>query len=82
MEKAGFSKKTVYFIKGSDKNGEFQITRTYKEFVLLREKLTLRWPGCFIPPMPTKSIGNKDLELIHIRSRFINNFLKKLGSLP
>ena len=45
-------------IKGRDKNGEFQIGRTFRDFALLKEKLSLRWPGCFIAPMPTKTIGS------------------------
>lgn len=49
----------------------------------LREKLTQRWPGYVIPPMPnTTLIGNTVEENIKYREAFINNFLRKLSAIP
>jgi hypothetical protein len=76
------TKKTTYFVTGRDKTGQFEISRYYHEFVLLREKLLLRWPGCFIPPIPTKKFGNNPYELVLIRMRYLNNFLKGLCRTP
>jgi len=72
------NKKTTYTVTCRDRTGQFEITRYYHEFVLLREKLLLRWPGCFIPPIPTKKFGNNPYELVLIRMRFLNNFLRCL----
>ncbi len=45
---------TVYNIKGKDKEGTFDTYRRYNEFFALRETLVAKWPGCFIPPIPSK----------------------------
>jgi sorting nexin-1/2 len=81
-ETTGLNKKTTYAISCKDKSGSFEITRFYHEFVLLREKLLLRWPGCFIPSVPTKKFGNNPYELVLIRMKVLNNFLKYLSKVP
>jgi len=31
-----------------------------------------RWPGCYIPPIPSKQvIGNKDIKVVEDRRRFL-----------
>ena len=45
---------TTYHIQGGDNLGEFLIARRFKEFLLFREVLFSRYPGLYIPPMPSK----------------------------
>lgn len=49
-----FRKKTYYVISGSDPQGNFQISRRFKEFYLLRNVLIGCWPGFYIPKIPSK----------------------------
>lgn len=49
-----FRKKTLYTICGSDANGSFQIVRRYSEFFILRAVLVERWPGFYVPKIPSK----------------------------
>ena len=44
----------MYTIRGTDKDGSFEIYRRYSDFANLREVLLIRWPGCYIPPLPPK----------------------------
>ena len=44
----------AYEVKGEDKTGKFEGLRRYNEFYALREKLTARWPGIYIPMIPPK----------------------------
>lgn len=55
-----FTKYTAYIIKGHDKNGEINIYRRFSEFHALRTALVQRWPGCFVPSIPTKNILHKN----------------------
>lgn len=50
------SKYTVYNVKGSDKNGAFDVYRRFNEFFTLKEVMVTRWPGCFIPSIPAKEM--------------------------
>lgn len=43
-----------YLIKGEDKLGAFEANRRFNDFYNLRNVLVLRWPGCYIPPIPSK----------------------------
>lgn len=49
-----FGKKIYYTIVGSDKSGNFQVVRRYKEFFTLRSILVDAWPGFYIPKIPAK----------------------------
>lgn len=50
----GMKKHTEYLIKGHDSLGEINCYRRYSEFLIFREFLYNRYPGIFIPPVPTK----------------------------
>ena len=50
----GMKKHTEYLIKGHDSLGEINCFRRYSEFLIFREFLYNRFPGLFIPPVPTK----------------------------
>jgi sorting nexin-1/2 len=58
-------KHVAYQITGIDKNGVFQVSRRYNDFLLLREKITERWPGIYIPLLPEKKmVGNTDIGFV------------------
>lgn len=62
----------VFTIKGRDQNGEFEVERRYSDFLLFRNTLSQKWPGCFIPAIPSKKlIGNKEPAFIEERRRFL-----------
>jgi len=44
----------MFSVIGKDKNGEFEVARRYSEFDQLRKLMIKRWPGCYIPPLPSK----------------------------
>ena len=44
----------TYVIKGEDKLGTFEATRRFNDFFNLRNSLVSRWPGCYVPPIPSK----------------------------
>lgn len=61
-------KHVSYTVRGSDSFGDFDGPRRYKDFLALRNALILRWPGCYIPPIPPKkAIGNKDAKFVEER---------------
>ena len=51
---SGMKKHTVYLIKGHDSLGEIDCFRRYSEFLIFRDFLYSRYPGLYIPPIPTK----------------------------
>ena len=67
------------------------IFRRYSDFFSLREKLTERWPGVFIPNIPPKKTvvkftslkiyiqGNLDAKVIDSRVKLLNKFCLKLS---
>jgi sorting nexin-1/2/sorting nexin-4 len=48
----------------------------------MRGALIKRFPGCFIPSIPEKSISLIDDEIVNKRQRYLNDFLKRMASLP
>jgi hypothetical protein len=54
----------VYRVKGKDYNGEFEITRRFREFDALRKHLFLRFLGLYVPPIPEKKAMVKIRENI------------------
>ena len=50
----GMKKHTSYLIKGQDSLGEINCYRRYSEFLVFRDYLFARYPGLYIPPVPTK----------------------------
>lgn len=55
------NKFVVYKVHGLDDKGSFEVYRRYSDFEALRAALVLRWPGCYVPPVPPKkAVGNMD----------------------
>ena len=72
-------KYTIFNVKGSDQEGLFQVERRYSDFAHFRQALVQRWPGCYIPPIPSKKMfGNLDLKFVEERRRFLQYFCNKL----
>lgn len=72
----------VYTISGSDKDGPFEVFRRYSDFDNFRSVLILRWPGCFIPPIPSKKvIGNKETKFLEDRKRFLQYFMERIAEI-
>jgi hypothetical protein len=56
--------------------------RRYSEFDTLRSQMVERWPGCYIPAIPSKQfLGKTDTQTTLNRIRFLNEFLKKISTL-
>ena len=73
----------VYTVVGEDSHGRFEIQRRYKEFNLLRNVLSQRHPGLYVPPVPPKkSMGNTNQEFIEARCFYLNMFFKQLVRCP
>ena len=82
LMKDGFKKHQIYSVKGQDKIGNFEIFRTFKDFLEIRTILMKRWPGCYVPPLPQeKMIGNLNKENVEERSKYIEEFCRKLANL-
>lgn len=73
----------TYTVKGKDEDGDFEGSRRYNDFFHLRNSLVNRWPGTFVPAIPSKkAVGNKDDKYIEHRRYFLQRYLRKLGKLP
>jgi sorting nexin-1/2 len=77
-----FMKYVVYHVCGDDKNGPIDVYRRFNEFYKMRAALTKRFPGCFIPSIPVKSISIVDDEIANKRQRYLNDFVRKMSKLP
>ena len=76
-------KYTSYLIKGQDSLGEINCFRRYSEFLIFRDYLFARYPGLYIPPVPTKQAkGNMTPLFIEERQYYLNQFLIKMCELP
>lgn len=67
---------------GVDANGPFEIRRRYKEFNLLRTVLFQRYPGLYVPPIPSKKTMNKNQQFIEERCFYLNMFIKQVVRCP
>jgi hypothetical protein len=66
-----------YTVYGVLKRERFEIFRRYSDFDALRESLSERFPGMYIPPIPSKkAIGNKSSVFIEERCFMLNMFIK------
>lgn len=45
-----------YDVLGEDSRGKFNKKRRYNDFFALRNALSMRWPGFYIPQLPEKKI--------------------------
>lgn len=74
---------TEYTLKGIDEQGEFSVTRRYKEFYSLRNLLTKNWPGFFIPAIPPKvKLGKNDEDVVQERCYLFNRFMRHISEIP
>jgi len=77
-----FRKHTIYIIKGFENHGPIEVARRYRDFAMLREVLLIRWPGCYIPPLPPKNIFNKlEAQFILERRAGLDAFLQKISDI-
>jgi len=78
-----FQRHTVYVIKGFDDQGVLEISRRYSDFVKIRTTLVARWPGCYIPPLPSKNLlNNMEKAFIDERRKGLDAFLEKVAEIP
>lgn len=69
-----------YKVSGVDSDGPFEEARRYKEFFALRNVLSQRWPGIYIPAIPEKKlVGNKDEKFVEERRNLLERFMKELA---
>ncbi|CAI2359893.1 unnamed protein product [Moneuplotes crassus] len=67
----------AYTVKGYDMEGPFEGKRRYNDFFNLRNLLTARMPGIFIPPIPPKKMMfNKTDKFLEERGYFLQRFLQ------
>lgn len=49
----------------------------------MRSAIVNRWPGCFVPSIPAKNaLAKNDPSIIKKRTRYLNDFVKKIATLP
>ncbi len=73
-----FGKHIKYEVHGEDSIGAFDALRRYSEFWALRNSMTHRWPGIYIPAIPEKKVvGNKTDAFIEERRLLLEKFLKE-----
>ena len=77
-----FTDHVTYTVKGKDSIGSFECSRRYNDFFHLRNALVNRWPGTFVPKIPTKSSRKKDEKFIENRRYFLDRFMRKLEKQP
>lgn len=65
-----------YPITGCDSEGDIMIGRRYSLFFEFRIALCWKYPGLYVPPLPSKKVGgNKDDFTILERKHFLGLFL-------
>ena len=52
--KDGVQKYILYTVRGVDRKGSFEVLRRFSDFVSIRTALVSRWPGIYVPPVPSK----------------------------
>lgn len=69
-----------YSVSGVDMDGPFDEVRRYRDFFALKNGLTQRWPGIFIPALPEKKlVGNNDDKFVEERTNLLERFMKELA---
>jgi hypothetical protein len=78
-ELGGANKYWVYEIVGEDKFSSFKVCRRFSDFVVLKQALINRWPGCYSPSLPEKKfLGNNEIPFLEVRRTGLQNFLTTL----
>jgi hypothetical protein len=73
----------MYTVCGILKREKFEIFRRYSDFAVLRESLAERFPGLYVPPIPSKkAIGNTKQSFVEERCFLPNMFIKQLSRCP
>ena len=91
--KAKGSDHVVYKVTGVDlKTGKrFEVLRRYSEFEALREVFVTRWPGLYVPNVPTKRggmkkiadvLGNAGVASANERCFLLNLFFRQVARCP
>ena len=72
-----------YPVLGRDSLGPIECTRRFNNFYVLRQVFVLRYPGLYIPPIPSKKKvgGAKEEHVVRERQYFLDLFLKEVSSL-
>ncbi|EAR89416.2 PX-SNX-like domain protein (macronuclear) [Tetrahymena thermophila SB210] len=79
---SSISKYAMFTVSGKDRNGDFEIERRYSDFDQLRKLMLKRWPGCFIPPLPSKkAIGNTESGFLNERKKYLHTFCNRIAKL-
>jgi hypothetical protein len=74
------NKYVAYQVRGEDSLGSFESMRRYNEFFMLKNTISARWPGIYVPCIPPKkAVGNKDVLFIVERRYFLERFLKQIS---
>ena len=69
-----------YTVTGVDGDGEFEEVRRFSQFFTLKQVLSVRWPGVYIPALPEKKlVGNNDDKFIEERRSLLERFMKEIG---
>lgn len=69
-----------YTVTGIDSEGPFEDIRRFSDFFSLKNALTQRWPGIYIPALPEKKlVGNNDDKFIDERRSLLERFMKELA---
>ena len=79
---SGIRGHTAYSMKGQDNDGEFEVVRRYKEFLVFRDALTKRYPGFYVPPIPPKVVKKNNKKVIEERQYLLNRFMERLAEDP
>jgi hypothetical protein len=72
-----------YTVKGTDKQGSFEVVRTSHHFQEIRAILTSRWPGSYVPALPPKRmIAKTTPNFVEQRRKQYEMFCQKLSEIP
>lgn len=74
------SKYTAYLVAGEDSKGRFEIYRRYSEFDALRALMKERWPGCYVPVLPEKTMTKNSTQVVQERERMLSHFVKSVAA--
>lgn len=73
----------VYTVIGLLKKEWFEVQRRYSDFAALRASLVDRFPGLYVPNVPSKkAIGNTKQAFVEERCFLLNMFIKQLCRCP